>query len=175
MGLRPVRLILLLAASLALNAAFTNCGKPASHSSSTAGDPASADQVIGNTASYTKVVYNAGRDLPSPSLPALGVSVDSGTMQLSSSAACTVETGRLQELRELLATSSICQPAPLPPGSAECMAIGVADVELSDPSSALYLRPVICNAGTYLCAGNDQVLRDLLQDLVVNPPNDCTH
>lgn len=140
-----------------------------------------SEEVIGNGADYTKLVYDPYLEGSYPNAPAskkLEVDTQSGVMKLSSSSAtaktCTVDTARLDQLRDVLSKAQICKPGPLPDNTAVCMALALADIELSNAANAkIQLRPLMCNNGTFLCAGLDDVLRGLLGELRDNPPVSC--
>jgi hypothetical protein len=131
--------------------------------------------VIGSTAVYKKIVYDPLLELKRTS-NRLEIDIEAGVISTNvsgSAKSCTLDAGRLNQAREILQTSQICEPGPLPPGSVSCLALGAADIELSNDTSGVQLRPVICHSGTFLCDGNDARLRALILDLGTNPPAGC--
>lgn len=172
------RIILILSSALLLLGGFQNCGKSGNSAPSGPASGSASESVIGTTSAYKKIVYDPALEL-SVSLPNthLEVDVDAGTLSLALASAtlqCTVDAVRLAALKELLATSKVCVPGPLPEGSVSCMAISGADVELTDGVSSVQLRRIVCNSGIFLCDGNDEKLRDILADFRANPPASCT-
>jgi hypothetical protein len=167
-------LIILLPAMLV---AFQNCGKVAAPSGEPMGGPgdSKSQTVIGSTASYKKIVYSPLLEF-NGSAGGVSLDIDTGIISLSiagTTKSCTLDTVRLSGARQILQTSEVCRPGPLPPGMVSCLAIGAADIELSNATALVQLRPVICNSGTFLCDGNDALLRSLISDLETNPPAGC--
>ena len=151
--------------------AFQNCAKNQSAPSTAAG-AAAAEEIIGPASTYTKIVYDRHLEVarPDEDSPRLELDLNGGRLSIDG-AACALDETRLSSLRALLAQSSVCKPAPLAPGMAACMAIGLADIELSAGSGeSVQLRPLICHNGTFLCDGNDKILREILNDLALNSP-----
>ena len=160
--------------------AFQNCGQSGNSSASSirATDSGGSQAVIGTTAAFKKIVYDPRLEITQSATSGhVELDLDNGAATLvldTSTYDCTVDAVRLQAARDILATSEICKPAPLPAGEASCDAIGLADLELSNASASVELRPVVCNSGTFLCDGNDLKLRDLIADLKANLPVNCT-
>lgn len=151
--------------------AFQNCAKSRSASGVNASDNLNAnEQVIGPTASYTKVTYDPRLEaLNAPAIgPRLDIDVEAGEVKISvdnQSTICPLGEADLGALKAVLAQSQVCMAGPSESG-VQCQAIALADIELaSEDGASVQLRPVVCNHGTFLCGGNDQVLRDLLTRL----------
>lgn len=149
--------------------AFQNCAK---NQSATSTAENASEQVIGSASSYTKIVYDPRLESRYEALPATRVELDLKAGRVTvNDVACELDEARLGSLRALLAQSNVCRPAPPPPNFASCMAIGLADIELSgERGTAVQLRPLVCNNGTFLCDGNDKILREILKDLEQNSP-----
>ena len=155
--------------------AFQNCAQKGALTADATGD--AHEQVIGTTSSYTKVVYDRRLEsvnAPDGGQPRIELDLSAGEVQIRDAAGtrvCALDEARLGSLRALLAQSHVCKPAPPASGSVQCMAIGLADIELSSASGeSVQLRPPVCSQGTFLCDGNDKILRELLVDLASNSP-----
>lgn len=163
-----------LAGATVLVLAFQNC----SENLQPAETPAQGKTVIGNSAGYTKIVFDAHLEYRGPDGSVrLEADLEAGRLTVGitgrGSKSCALDQPRLNQLKELMARSKVCKPGPLPPDTAVCMAIGIADIELSNDTSSVQLRPVICHNGVYLCDGADEILRALLADLRTNVPPGC--
>lgn len=186
MGWKSISLIVTLATVIA----FQNCAKPpgsqpASQSGSEpVGGTSDGSKVVGTTTSYNHVVFDPNLETSVANKTQVTVSkrleidIDTGQMVLSVlnpsiSVQCQIDVDRGQRLKSLLSISRVCEPGPLPAGVVSCLALSMADLKLSNPSRSLLLRRPLCNAGTFLCDGNDEKLRALLADLRDNPPVDC--
>jgi len=172
---------LLLIALMGLFTVYQNCSQSLKPNGGGSGQ---SEEIIGSSAQYTKVVYDPyleavfrpGVELGLPKR--LEVDIQAGSLRLidhsnSSVRDCALDSARLSRLRDLLASADICKPGPLPADTAVCMALGLADIELSQAGSSIQLRPVICHNGTFLCAGADVTFRALLADLRDNAPLGC--
>jgi hypothetical protein len=161
--------------------AFQNCGKAADIATAGADTPANTDpnsqKVIGQSSAYTKITYDPQLEFSTANSNGhVDLDLATGTLNLvldTASYNCTLDAARLQQARELIAGSQICEPGPLPPGYVSCMGIAVADIELSNSSANILLRHENCNNGTFLCGDNDAALRALLNDLKANLPAGC--
>ena len=67
---------------------------------------------------------------------------------------CALNGSDLTTLRDLMASSSVCEPV-IPPNVAVCLAIGLPDTRLTSNQGVQYLAPVVCGSGTYLCEADD--------------------
>lgn len=161
---------------------YQNCSQK---TSSSTGENSGSTQhiVIGSTSPFDTVTFssrvNFSSDPYKVQMGEVTLTVDllSGSQESTDhqgSRHCTVDESRLKRLRQIMNESYICEPGPLPPDSAQCLAIGAPDIELSNDSDSIILSPLICHFGTYLCDGKDELFRSLLVDLRDNPPSDCT-
>lgn len=152
---------------------FQNCGSSPSGFANS-GSSTGGGNIIASTSNVDKLVYTPADSsmLASKTTAPISIDLESGQETIGSQS-CTLDVDRLSTFRDLLVDATVCEPAPLPPGSAECMAIGIPDIKLESQSGSIQLRPVICNNGVYLCGNRDQQLRTLLQDLIQNPPPGC--
>lgn len=135
----------------------------------------SYDRVVGTTDQYTHITYDPQLEfsISSQSMGArLEIDLQQGTVTVMG-AQCGLDSARLASLREILSSSKVCEPGPLPPGTVSCMAYPMADIQLSSRSESLLLRPIMCHVGTFLCDNQDHALRALLADLRQNPPAAC--
>lgn len=175
---------ILVISGAALLFGFQNCGMRSAPGALTGVTSSSAKQnVIGQTAGYNQLSYSPKltlEDIQTHALPLkLSVDLSQGTLavsggQLQQQVSCALDAPRLASLQSILEASQICQPAPPPPGTAVCMAISVSDIELSNGTSTVLLRPIICGDGVVLCGGADSALRTLLNDLKNSPPVGCS-
>ncbi|MGE4132719.1 MAG: hypothetical protein AB7F86_13835 [Bdellovibrionales bacterium] len=180
---RSVRQLLALLAVLGLALTFQNCAERLqTENAQNDATPDSPDVVLGSASGFDKIVadpYLEGSNLANlPASVRLEINLSSGQMmQLSrpsnNSVTCAVDSNRLTALRDLIASAQICEPGPLPPNTAVCMAYSMADIELSGGGTSLQLRPVMCHSGRFLCSGLDSVLRELLHSLRDSPPPGC--
>lgn len=140
------------------------------------------EKVIGTTSQFHKVVFDPALELGSLQKSAdskrVEIDVSGGALKIISGPSsqvsqCSVDVDRLQQLKSLLSISQVCEPGPLPEGTAVCMAYAMADVELANEDESVKLRSNMCHSGTFLCDGNDKKLRELLSDLRDNPPASC--
>lgn len=161
---------------------FQNCSKTGQSSSSspwTNVPEKRSDTVVGLAQNFNKISYRPMRETFNLGFgldPDLELNLDSGQLNISNGAAkisCVLETRRLQSLRDLIAQSKICQPAPLPSGGVSCLAASLPDIELSNGTTTVELSPLICNSGTYLCDGNDDILRNEIQSLLSEMSQAC--
>ena len=168
--------VLLILSLAGLLLTFQNCGQPGAGSSNSAssGGTSSQDETIGSTASYTRITH--ALDVAAVSVNSsnsVQIDLTQATVSLNS-VSCPLDQERLQEFKDLLASSQVCTPAPAAAGSAICQAIAAPDIELSNGSSDVMLSPNVCNNGVFLCAGQDAKLRALIQDVQSNPPAGCS-
>lgn len=145
------------------------------------------ERPIGKAADYSRVTYDAHLELPYEpgrttlsSPKRLEIDVLSGRLnlsdrRLSTNKTCSLEPERLAGLREILTNSEICELAPLNGDGTwvSCMAISLADIELSNDAANLKLRKEICASGVFLCSGMDEKLRSFLNLLRDQPPAAC--
>jgi len=157
-------------------AAFQNCAKTQAANPSPAPE-AKSEIELESAASFNQIVYDSQLEFSSVSSNGhVEVDLTAGTASITldqSTYACNLDQSRLQSLRKLMSTSQICEPGPLPPGTAICLAIAEADLKLANSTASILLRPAACNNGTFLCDGNDSKLRGILADLKTNLPTDC--
>ena len=158
---------MIFALTLAL-ALFQSCGQ--TESSSPDGNGNQKPIQLGPTAHYHKVSYYPpyGNEQGSR----LDVDLKAGTVSIDGNN-CVLDAERGYRLKDILSIAQVCTPAPLPPGTPVCMAMGIADTQLANDQESIELRPVICNDGVFLCDGRDQELREVLMDLRNRPPADC--
>jgi hypothetical protein len=171
--LRRTSLILVFSSTLLF---FQNCGKVAAPSDGSASDNQKSETVIDSASRFKKISYDPAGAYGAAKLH-LDLSLDSGALTADVdgiSYSCALDSARLAEAREIIAASNICQPGPLPPGTAVCMAASIPDVLLSNDADSVQLQPVVCHFGTFLCDGNDARLRALLTDLRENLPANCS-
>ena len=159
--------------------AFQNCGKSLTPSSSdNVGAEQGKETIIGSTAAYKKIVYDPALESSRiPTTTHVELNLDDGSLTAilgGTTYQCIVDSSRLSVARSLIAISKLCKPGPLPPNMVSCMAIRLADVQLSNTTESVLLREVYCDNGTYLCDGNDEKLRSLIADLQANLPANCT-
>ncbi len=140
---------------------------------------ASAEIVVATTADVSKVTYDPLLENSAPSEAAL-LSVDLANGQASLRGSdnvvrnCAIDSDRLQSLSSILAAGKVCVPQ-AEPGAVTCMALSIADVKLEESDSdSTMLRKVVCQNGQYLCNGQDETFRSLLQSLVTAPPPGCS-
>lgn len=147
--------------------------------------------VIGESALYGKVVWTEQQkifDRNGQHRTRLDVDLSTGLMNIErtvgtyssttteSKASCTISDPRLADIDNLLKSSRVCRAnIESKAEQVNCLAVGESDIQLvnSSRNETLELRPNICNSGVFLCEGLDQHLRDLLKDLVLNPPASC--
>lgn len=167
-----MKTIFLVVGTAVLLLGFQNCGSSPSGFANSGSGP--AGNIIASTSNVDKLVYTPADSsmLASKTTSPISIDLESGQESIGTQS-CTLDMNRLSAFRNLLVDATVCEPAPLPPGSAECMAIGIPDIKLEGQSGSIQLRPVICNNGVYLCGDRDQQLRTLLQDLIQNPPPGC--
>lgn len=171
--------------------AFQNCGSTAGLSSHTfidTGPSSKADEqvVLPSTANFNKVVSDPNLEGAISQAARLEIDMDRGDLKYQSKT-CALDLIRLSKLKDLLRDSKVCQPGALPSGQVQCLALGIADIQLLDQSSSsngssnsnsssqseIKLRPLVCGFGTFLCDGKDASLRALITDIRMNPPADC--
>ncbi len=157
---------------LTLIAGFQNCGNTLKAPGSDSGGhqaPSVDEKVIGHAGATERLLYIQNQVTP----PSNGLELElkSGALQVGAKS-CVLDATRLEQIRSLLATSAICEPA-LPPGAVACMAIGIPDIQLISGASTIELRPVVCHNGVYLCGGADQTFRSLLNEIRAQPPAGC--
>lgn len=87
---------------------------------------------------------------------------------------CELDQQRLDALLQIYKDKRICEPAPPPPGTMVCLAIGINDISLFTSQTNEYndLYPLVCGNGRYLCEKHDE-FKALLLDLYNNPPEGC--
>jgi hypothetical protein len=140
---------------------------------------AAAEIVVATTAEVSKVTYDPELENTAPSATALlSVDLSSGQASLRGSdnivRSCAIDQARLQSLASILAAGKVCVPQQ-DPDAVHCMALSTADVKLEESDSdSTMLRRVICQNGQYLCDGQDETFRSLLQSLVAQPPAGCS-
>lgn len=156
---------------------FQNCGEnPEMSDAQPGGVQVKTDKVIADATTFDHVTYTpntfTGSDLK---MQIMRLDLPAGQISYESAhpVSCALDATRLQSLRTLLTNARICEPGPLPPESATCMAIGVEDIELSTGTHSTNLRPVICHNGVFLCDDKDAEFRKLLEDLRLYPPPGC--
>lgn len=156
---------------------FQNCGEnPELIATQPGGVQAKTERIIGEPTTFEKVTYspdgNTGAGFK------MQLELSTGQMSVApvdsaSAKSCALDDSRLQSLRTLLTNARVCEPGPLPDGMASCMAVSVADIELSDGAHSTSLRPTICHNGVFLCQDKDADFRKILEDLRQNPPSGC--
>lgn len=155
---------------------FQNCG-PALVS--TTGSASSEVVVVASTRNISKVTYDPDLEVSPNALvkPLLTVDISTGQMSIRSGQgsvkSCALDSGRLTAIDQILENGKVCTPGALPPDTAVCMALGLADVKLEGADVSVYLRPEICNNGAFLCDGQDAQFRAALADIITNPPPAC--
>ncbi len=165
--------------SLILAIGFQNCSSTEFANKPSDDNQVTKDTVIGSAASLFKIDYDPGlefRPQPYPGPNPIRVQVDLKAASLIRTAngvpqSCELSVENLNELKDLLSSSEICEPGPLPDNVAVCMAYSMQDIELSDDVRSVRLRPVMCHSGQFLCDGNDARLRAILQRLRDAPTN----
>ena len=160
---------------------FQNCAQVGPSASVDLPKGNSSEKVIGDASQFNSIIFDEQLEMPAQyqqqkvGAERLVIDLQSGNMSLGENTAtpksCGVDNQRLNELRSIVQSASICEP--IKTEDAVCMAIGMADIQLSNKEKTVELRPVICSNGTYLCDGLDQVFRDILKDLRANPPAGC--
>lgn len=175
-----MRKIIALVTVTALFGFFQNCAQV-----STSGqEPAveGSEKIVGETSRFDRIVFDSNFEIPvaynpPDSPPRLSADLVTGQMVLAGNTAyaksCNIDAGRLESLRAIVETAKICNPPSLSDDMVACLAIGLADIQLSNKTETVELRPVICHSGTYLCDGMDEVFRALLKDLRDRPPVSC--
>lgn len=172
------QMLSLLLVSTVVLLAFQNCG-PAPVSVTGSGIGSSQEVVVGSTKNISKVTYDPDLEVSPNALVKPLLTVDTSTGQMSirsgqgSVKSCALDSGRLAAIDQILENGKVCAPGTLPPNTAVCMAIGLADVKLEGADVSVYLRPEICNNGAFLCSGQDAQFRAALADIITNPPVAC--
>lgn len=137
-------------------------------------DEGSAAKIVGDTRIYNSILYDYsyryGPAMLGPSISQIQISLNSGEGALLSGGtvvkSCSLSSTLLSSMRNLLASAKVCEPGPLPPGSAVCMAMPMPDIQLSNGQDMLQLSGLICNSGVFLCDGLDVEFRQLLKQAV---------
>jgi hypothetical protein len=169
-------------AALGLLVLFQNCAKqPTSISGSevTAGAPAAAEvSVVGTTADLNHITYDAALsgkvyskdEILTQGRRVVDITLEDGSYVISDLRSqekwsCNLTVTQEQAIKALISVSRVCQPVPNP-NEVRCMALPVGDdVVLSNDRRKVGLAKVVCQTGTYLCDGNDDKLRALLEVL----------
>lgn len=150
------------------------------------------EQIIDQASSYTKVIFEDQKEVFDRSgIHKVRLQIDllSGLMDLEktvgtykttsieSDQSCAVDVNRLKELDSLLKNSRVCQAINelQEEGTATCLAIATSDIQLINTtnSQSIELSQNICNHGVFLCEGLDQKFREMLKDIIANPPEAC--
>jgi len=162
---------------------FQNCGKVGAagmSSTGTVGTGSQSEVVVGATAAYSKLTYDPNLELGRPQkLPtgssAFDLDLDQGTIVYRGAdlKSCKLDVEREQKIKRIISLARICHPEKPAAGIATCMAISLADIKLESASDSVLLRKVVCASGTFLCDGEDESLRSILQDLITNPATSC--
>lgn len=188
-----IRIALFLFLVTGLAVSFQNCGQSGMATDASTGNTGNTgnigvgnaatkyERVVAHAATYSKIVYDKGLESRSAQVDSgdsrVEIDLNSGQLRLSGGGAaihgCAIEATRLATLKEFWKTAKICEPAPLPPETISCMAISLADLELSDGGASVLMRPLLCNFGRFFCDGEDAVFRAMLKDLRDNPPSGC--
>jgi hypothetical protein len=154
---------------------FQNCAKAPGTDAGATG--LSQGLVIGVTSQFTKLTFDPQLESrlqkTGDSSTALDIDLDSGSVvyrEGSASKTCRLDGEREQELRRLLSAGRVCK---LPEVSVSCMALSLADIKLASADDSVLLRKPLCNNGTYLCDGDDDTLRGIIQDLLTHPLVNC--
>lgn len=139
------------------------------------------DVVLGSAEGYSEVsllyTHTTLMDYQRMGHPLLTLNRTNGELKIENTSVqtCTLEAARLEKVNQIFSGSQICEPAPLPPDTAHCLAIGMPDIELRNGGETILLAGEICNTGTFLCDGKDKLLREFLRELAANPPVDCAN
>jgi hypothetical protein len=176
---------------LSLLVLFQNCAQqPTSVDgaavASAGGTPSGEESVVGVTSDLDHITYDAALsgkvyskdEVLNSGRRVVDVWLNDGSFSikdLSSKAewSCRLTVTQEQALKSLLSVSRVCQPAPNPQ-EIRCLALPVGeDVVLSNDQRKVGLARVICKNGTYLCDGNDEKLRALLEVLRQSDVNAC--
>lgn len=149
--------------------AFQNCAHP--NDGPEQPQNSGSESVVGLASTYKKFTYDPQLESNQVSSSRLTVDLATGGMTLGLKS-CSVDSVRINQFRQIFQTAKICQPV-APPGAVNCLAVGVADIQLSNGAQHINLRPVICNYGIYFCEGLDSEFRNLVKDVSRNPPSAC--
>lgn len=153
-----IRILIALSLTLVL---FQNCSQYETLKGSSKGEV-----VIGSASQFYKITH-APLSFPND-LYRAEIDLRSGSASITNelgTQSCQLEQQHHVKLIELLSSAEICEPAPPPPGTPVCLAIGVEDIELSDEVNDVRLRPNICYSGIFLCSGKDEQLRQILIEI----------
>jgi hypothetical protein len=155
---------------------YQNCAPQ--HRLQKPGSGSAGEVVIASTQNVAKVAYDPVLESQPPSVPSLlSVDLNSGQASIRGNngvvKSCALDDSRLHSLIEILSSGQVCEPERVL-GAIYCQALGAADIKLEDPNSdSTLLRPVVCHYGQYLCDGQDENFRSLLQSIVQTPPSGC--
>jgi hypothetical protein len=150
---------------------FQNCAKhQGGLQAAGIANPSSGVQVIA-TSSYSKVAFNS-QGIPGASAD-LQIDFDAGTVNSSCHYGIASDGNpsdvNLAALKSLLSNARVCQPAALTGDQVSCMGMSVPDIDLGSGANSISLARLFCNTGTFLCDGDDEVLRGLLANLKAHP------
>lgn len=163
---------------------FQNCAKTAGGSRTGGGSSSSLGVVVGPTSQYTKLTFDPALESAVQKTSSGTVSIEAdlstGTINYkdssnSSTKSCALDTDREQKLKQLLSVGRVCHPDVGAADAVHCLAVSLADIKLAsaDGSDTVLLRKPLCSNGTFLCDGDDDILRAEIQDLLTNRPVGC--
>lgn len=146
---------------------FQNCAEAVAPPISNDVDFAVSEEPIGDASSYTKIVFNPALEtIGSGNNKILTLDLKTGDriVELGPNIArCTIPAEKITQLTQIL-QGPICRTV-VPSGYAVCMAYPMADIELSNATSSIRLRPTMCAAEIFLCGGRDSAFRQMLTEL----------
>ncbi len=98
----------------------------------------------------------------------LEIDLQQGIYEINRKKRCNLDHLVQEELVRSLQGAKICLTTIYFPDTANCMAIGAADVQIVDEKQSHFLRPTVCSLSEHLCNGGSQELRDLLKSVITS-------
>jgi hypothetical protein len=178
---RFIRHLSLVTVFILLSAVFQNCARhnfSTKHETQALKTDFGVKSNLGKTLAAFSIIKYEEYSSTSP-IHSIDLNIDNSILTVNGSnnlqRSCSLDLLRVDKLKSILSSSQICKPQPIGEDQVVCLAISTTDIVLrnEDSSQHVELAKEMCNTGTFLCGDKDQMLREVLTDILHNPPLEC--